>query len=264
MAEHPNETGLPANFSLSVTETKAWRLAAISSIGTGHIHKATHSEDAIYLTAYGDTAIAVIADGVSDSKAALSGEGARRAVRTCAAAIGRGLAHGLDRQDAITQAFAAVHVDLITLTGSGFWGLYACTLAAAIITDTSITIGHIGDSCIYASDGKRLSRVAAGPVHTSPITIVEPQWRDGFTTQNLTQPYIKAVVLATDGTADFFTQSGPAGVPQPRHDLVHDLTTYVAQNPEAISIASAFVKLMSAKGYTRTDDRSLVFAFRKE
>lgn len=260
----PDESGLPANFSLTLTETKHWTLIAVSTIGTGHIHKQLPNEDAVCLTAYGNSAIAVIADGVSDSKAAHSGYGARRAVRTCAPAIARGLAANLDPEQAIAEAFAAVHLDLVALTGKDFWGTYACTLAAAIITDTAITVGHTGDSCLYASDGKRLSRVASGPVHSGPITIVEPTWRKGFTTQHLDKPYIKACVLATDGASDFFNQPGPTGAPQPRLEVVESLSGFIDKNPNPITRAAGVVRLMAKSDYTQLDDRSLVFALRKD
>lgn len=258
--------GLPARYSIMLTENDQWRFLTATTVGSSHTSKGTPSEDGHVLTTQGNTVIAVIADGVSDPKASKSGEGARLAVQHTARAIARGLQAGLDVEQAISEAFSYTHNALAKKTDDekAFWGTYACTLAATVIQGQSISIGHIGDSNAFYYDGKRLTRVATALSNEQPNLIVLPNWRTEFTVQTINKPYVKAFVLATDGTDSFFLGRSPDDglLTNPAvTEALHTIATNGADDFEIMQVVNALLKHPK---YDHYDDRTMFWAFRKE
>lgn len=258
--------GLAARYSFMLTENDMWRFLTVTTVGTSHTAKDAPSEDGHILTSHGNAVIAVIADGVSDPLASKSGEGARLAVQYTARAIARGMDAGLDAEQAISEAFSYTHNTLFKRTEDekAFWGTYACTLAAAVVREHSISIGHIGDSNAYHYDGKRLTRAATALSNDQPNVIVLPNWRTQFTTQTVNKPYVKAFVLATDGTDSFFLgRSADDGLlTNPAvTEALHTITTNGADDFEIMQVVNA---LMKHPKYDHYDDRTMFWAFRKE
>lgn len=239
---------------------------AVSILGTNHARRDAPCEDAIILTGHGEAVIAVVADGVGSELAAKSGEGARLAVQLASSAIARGLAAGLDATQAVAEAFSHVHNTLVRRTEEegAFWALYACTLAAAVIEGTSITTGHIGDSCAFHFDGSRLTRVATAPVSEAPMIILHPGWRDDFTTQVVNKPYVKAYVLTSDGAGNFFLgrETDDARLTNP--NITAMLLDHIRQNPDAFGVLAGFNALLQAKDYDSGDDRTMFWAIKKD
>jgi len=258
--------GLPARYSLLLTENDLWRFMTATTVGTSHTSKGTPSEDGLFLTAHGNAVIAVIADGVSDPLASKSGEGARLAVQLAARAIARGLDAGLDTEQAISEAFSYTHGVLAKRTEneSAFWGTYACTLAAAVIQGQSISIGHIGDSNAYHYDGKRLTRVATALSNNHPNVIVLPDWRTQFTTQTINKPYVKAFVLATDGNDSFFLGRSPDDGMLTNPAVTEALHTIATNGADDYDIMQVVNALLKHPKYDHSDDRTMFWAFRKE
>ncbi|WP_046476654.1 protein phosphatase 2C domain-containing protein [Candidatus Filomicrobium marinum] len=258
--------GLSARYAISLSENDFWTFLTVTAVGTNHTSAGTSSEDGIHLTVHNGAVIAVLSDGVSDQKASRSGEGARLAVQHTARAIARGLDVGLDPEQAIVEAFSFTHNTLIqrTTEENAFWGTYACTLAAAVIQGQAITVGHIGDSNAYSYDGKRLTRVATALSNDQPNLIVLPNWRTQFAAQTINKPYIKAFVLATDGTDSFFLgkseDDGRLTNPEVTHAL-HTIATTAADHFKVLHVVNA---LMKHNGYDHHDDRTMFWAFRKE
>jgi hypothetical protein len=258
--------GLAARYAVSLSENDLWFFLTVTTAGTNHTSKGTPSEDGILLTAHGDAVIAVIADGVSDEKAAKSGEGARLAVQHAAAAIARALDAGIEPEQALAQAFSHTHSTLIELTQreNAFWGTYACTLAAAVVRGQQITVGHIGDSNAFHYDGNRLTRLATALANDQPILIIHPQWRTEFTVQTVDKPYVKAFVLATDGNDSFFlgrsADDGRMTNPEVTNAL-HTINTTAATPYDIMQVVNA---LMKHPKYDSYDDRTMFWAFRKE
>lgn len=258
--------GLPACYAVALSENDLWTFLTISTVGTNHTSAGTTSEDAIHLTAYKDAVIAVISDGVSDPKCAKSGDGARLAVQHAARAIARGVDAGLDAEQAISEAFSHTHNTLVDRTQreNSFWGTYACTLAAAVIRHTAITVGHVGDSSSFYFDGKRLTRVATALADDNPLLIIHPSWRSQFTVQTVNKPYVKAFVLATDGNDSFFLGRSENDGRLTNPDVTQALHTIATNGSDRFEIMQVVNALMKHPGYDSHDDRSMFWAFRKE
>lgn len=257
--------GLAARHSIALYENDSWTFLTVTCAGTSHTAKGDPSEDAIHLTAHGEAVIVAIADGVSDPKASKSGEGARLAVQHAAFATARGLAAGLDAEQAIAEAFSHAHNTLAALTEreNAFWGTYACTLAAAVVLGPKITIGHIGDSNAFHFDGKRLTRVATAPANDQPNLIVLPQWRSQFTVQTVNKPYVKAFILGTDGNDSFFLGRSENDARMTNPEVAKALATVTAtkNTHDILQVVNALLK---HPGYDSYDDRTMFWAFRKE
>lgn len=258
--------GLPARYTVTLTENGIWTLLSVSLVGASHTARMAPSEDACSLTAFRDATIAVIADGVSDERATKSGEGARLAVQLAARAIARGLEAGLDADQAIAEAFSHAHNTLAQRTAAEgtFWGTYACTLAAAVLQGQAITVGHIGDSNAYHFDGRRLTRMATAPANEHPHLIVLPNWRDQFTTQTVDKPYVKAFVLATDGNDSFFLGRSPDDARLTNPEVTQTLHTIATNGASHFDVMQVVNALMKHPSYDGHDDRTMVWAFRKE
>lgn len=258
--------GLAARYAFSLTENDLWTFLTVATIGNGHIHNGTSSEDGHLLVEHHGTVIAVVADGVSDKLAAKSGEGARYAVQLTAQAIARGLDAGLDVQQAIAEAFSYTHNVLTERTEAekAFWGIYACTLATAVVQGTSITIGHIGDSSAYFYDGRRLTRAATAPVNDRPNVILQPTWRNEFTTQTINKPYVKAFALTTDGAESFFLGRSADDGSLTNPEVTKALHSISTDGSNHFAIANVINNLMQHTSYDRSDDRTMFWAFRKE
>lgn len=258
--------GLPARYAFALSENNLWTFLTVTAVGSNHTSKGTASEDAIIITAHNDAAIAVISDGVSDERCTKSGEGARLAVQHTARAIARGLEAGLDAEQAISEAFSHTYNALSELTQreNAFWGTYACTLAATVIRDNSITVGHIGDSNAYHYDGKRLTRVATALSNDQPNLIILPNWRTQFTVQTINKPYVKAFVLATDGNDSFFLGRSPDDGRFTNPEVTQALHTIATKGADDFDIMQVVNALIKHPGYDRTDDRTMFWAFRKE
>lgn len=256
--------GLSTRYSISLSENPLWSFLTVTSIGTNH--KGGESEDAIFLTAHHNVVIAVISDGVSDPQCAKSGEGARFSVQHTARAIARGLDAGLDTEQAISEAFSHTHNTLVERTRreNASWATYGCTLGAAIIRDSAITIGHIGDSSCFYYDGKRLTRVATALADKNPLLIIHPTWRTQFTVQTVNKPYVKAFVLATDGNESFFlgrSENDGSYTNQKVAEFFHILCT---NGTDDFEVCRGVNNLLKETSYDRSDDRTMFWAFRKE
>lgn len=249
-----------------MSENALWTFIGVNAIGTNHETAGTPCEDAMLLTAIGGAVIAVLADGVGDPKAAKSGEGARLSVQYAALAIARALEDGTPPRQAIAEAFSDVHNTMTARTKAegAYWGTYACTLAAAVVEGPVITTGHIGDSNAFYFDGKRLTRAATAKVNSSPTIILHPEWRDDFATQVVDKPYVKAFALTTDGCSNFFLGRERDDASQTNPALTRMLVDHVAESRSPYHALAGINALLQAKDYDSGDDRSMLWAFRKE
>jgi serine/threonine protein phosphatase PrpC len=135
------------------------RAAAVSDRGLVH----RRNEDAFYLAvtehaASGPVVVAVVCDGVSTSVA--SDVAARVAANTAGAVLRDGLSthdHHATMREAISAASRAVLA--IPWTASRDLSAPSCTLAAALVTDSAVTIGSVGDSRAYWVDGSGATRL---------------------------------------------------------------------------------------------------------
>lgn len=224
------------------------------------------SEDGLAMVCHNGLVIVALADGVSAELASHSGEGARLATTLAVQAVARGLDAGLDKEQATAEAFSYVHNTLTDRTRrqNGFWGMYACTLAVAIIDGEVLTVGHVGDSSAYTFDGKRLTRIATAPVQSQPTTIIHPNWRDVFTSQSINKPYIRTFALTTDGAESFFMGRKDVDGPCTNPAVTEAITKAVDTLPTSYAVAAVISNLLQHTDYIKLDDRTMFWAIKKK
>lgn len=143
------------------------------------------NEDAMAVGRYGSATVAVVCDGVSSST---------RPEEAAVAAVERGvetlldsLASGADPRSATeTAALAAGDAAAAAVARAGILGPDGppcCTYVSAVVTDTTVTIGWVGDSRAYwvGPDGARCLTVddsLAGQLHAAGVSAEDSRFAD--------------------------------------------------------------------------------------
>lgn len=252
-----------------------WVIAGCSQQGDRHFANGVPNADSYKIGGNQHAAWLIIGDGVGSRPLGYRGS------RIATAAIEHRL-HNVVREGPVTvavmkDAFAAAHEAIQDTAKTE--GLrpedFATTLTAALLKGDTILTASLGDSSVTAytmvegDDGPEFSLIpfcSAPQPENKPknytYAITHPDWRS-FTSFNSTDaPYVKALVLATDGAESFYLDG----------DYKDDERAF---KPEIIAAFDTAVEKLSARGFylffsnflhgydpDNFDDRTLCIAYR--
>ena len=246
----------------------SWQVVGASVIGTSHQEAATPCQDAHqYRLLESGEVILAVADGAGT--AARSAEGAALAVKRAVDALEQACRENKPASDeawslCMRQCFGLARqaiADLAAQDGSPI-RLFATTLTCAVLAETRIVLGQIGDGFAVAQDGHGtllgLTTPQRGEYANEAAFLTMPQALDciDVTTQALNA---KAVALATDGLLRLALKL-PGYTPHPPFFI--PLFAFAAGVTDAASAGQQLADfLASDRVCARTDDdKTLVLA----
>jgi hypothetical protein len=256
--------------TLATQQWRGWLISSVSQQGRRHHRRSVPSDDALLVAAVGDHLLLGVADGVSSCP--LSRIGSEHALAAIYAHVDQALlkSDGQPDPDILAHAMANAHYALQSLadqTGAPITD-YSTTVAAVLISPTTIHAANIGDSSLAYLVRPRSAAVPGTPM-LLPLCSA-PQQNDGVTPitfknwnkflQLTHHPVdgVEAVLLATDGAEDFlFNGQHATGQPLNPAGINNYLAIISDLTPRRLPL---FLADYLQKIDTGTDDRTLIIA----
>jgi hypothetical protein len=236
-----------------------WKIIGATVTGTSHRDAGTDCQDAAGWRSESGIACLAVADGagsrpLSAAGSALAVERALLAAAECADPLGP-LAW-------IRAAFDDAHEHIAALAASAGHAAddYATTLALAVITDTAVAVGQVGDSIAVVGGPDSYRAVdpeVKGEYVNETFFITQHDWLDHLRVTVMPAAAVSSIALSTDGLRYKILANPVTGIPfDPFFD---DLVSY-ARGAEADS--ESVVRFLASLDDQTGDDKSLVTAVR--
>jgi len=197
---------------------RPWLVGLFSQHGLGHFTRGEPMQDAHLVGGHGPHSWIVVADGVGSAK--MSQHASKAAVESVGAWLAQNL---LERPNREVMLKALAHARDVLLTLADELGCkhddVATTLALAVFTGSEVAAATIGDSSILALT--KTDRLSGGcslvpfcsapqpqaryPGATGIVDLAHPYWMDYVETSHKSSSRITALLLATDGAGNFFS-----------------------------------------------------------
>lgn len=258
----------------------AWQVTAASQVGSSHHRKGEPCADNFTVRQSGSTLILAIADGAGSALFGADGAkiASRNAVEVADSFLSQAIFPPQDHQDTLRQilvetlAKSLVEIDRLCVEREGGAGRqihrtdFHATLLVAILFESSLIAGNIGDGWLIARDGEgRLWTVAPpqrGEYCNETFFLTSEDSLQETVIEVIPAANLDAIALMTDGTAWFAVDLEAR---RPSESLFAKLFAFAADSsqPEGQKEIELAAFLSSEAVCRKTDDdKTLVLAVR--